>query len=445
MKTLAIVTLSIAGLAVSNGASAQQQPAVRQLGAVTATSSEVFGTNVFVRHVRNGVLVNDVQNRRLLMFDPQLTRFEVVADTTPATASAYSGRIGGLIAYKGDSSLFVDASSMSMLMIDPAGKIQRVMSVPRSQDAMPLGNSAVGGAAFDAGGRLVYRAMPRPVLREQRAPTGGGGPGAFVPPDIPDSAPITRVDLATRKVDTIAFTRTPKVKLDVQRDDNGRMNITAQLNPLPVVDDWAVLSDGSIGIVRGRDYHVDWIRPDGTRESSPKIPFDWRRLSDEDKVAFIDSVRAARARMAATNPNSATIAGGASAGANPGAPGGGGPPGEVRITIGPAGGPPGSGGPGAFGGREPVFVAPSELPDYQPPFFVGAVRADLDGHLWVRTTPTRTIPGGPIYDVINGKGELIERVQVPKDRVIVGFGEGGVVYLLARDGTTSKLEQAHLR
>ena len=440
--TLAAVAL----VAASHLAAAQQQPPIRPLGPVDAASSEAFGANVFVRHGKNGVLVNDVQHRRLLMFDPDLKSFSVVADTTPATANAYSGRVGGLIAYRGDSSLFVDPASMSMLVIDPSGKVQRVMSVPRSQDAMVLGNAALGTPAFDGTGKLVYRGMPRPMMREERR-AANGGPGAFTPPEIPDSTPVVRVDLATRQVDTIAFLKVPKLKMDVQRDDNGRVNITAQVNPLPQVDDWAVLSDGSIALVRGRDYHVDWVRADGSRVSSAKMPFEWKRLTDEDKVAFIDSVKAARQRMAAANAQSAaggvTVRDTARGGAGGGNPGG--PPGEVRIMIGggPGGGPPG----GAFGGREPTFVSPSELPDYQPPFFVGAARADADGYLWIRTTPTKAIVGGPVYDVINTKGELIDRVQVPKDRTIVGFGAGGVVYLLARDagGTTTKLERARVK
>jgi hypothetical protein len=99
-------------------------------------------------------------------------------------------------------------------------------------------------------------------------------------------------------------------------------------------------------------------------------------------------------------------------------------------------------------GREMQFVSAADLPDYKPPFFTGAVRADADGHLWIRTIPTRGIAGGPVYDVVNAKGELVERVQLPANRTIVGFGEGGVVYLLARDaspGATSKLEKARVR
>jgi len=285
--------------------------------------------------------------------------------------------------------------------------------------------------------------MPRPLLRD-RAAAGPGGPGAFMPPEIPDSAPLTRVDLVSRQVDTIGFLRVPKIKMDIQRDDNGRVSITAMANPLPVVDDWAVLSDGSIALVRGRDYHVDFIRPDGSRESAAKIPFDWKRLTDEDKVAFIDSVKAARQRMAANAPTPAVPGAPAGGGAAGGGGANAGAPGEVRIMIGGPGGAPGGAG-GMGGGREVTFVPPSELPDYQPPFFVGAARADNEGHLWIRTTPTKAISGGPVYDVIGAKGELVERVQVPKDRTIVGFGPGGIVYLLARDGTTTKLERARVK
>jgi hypothetical protein len=58
------------------------------------------------------------------------------------------------------------------------------------------------------------------------------------------------------------------------------------------VDDWAVLSDGSLALVRGHDYHVDWVRSDGTGASSPKMSFDWKRLSEDDKHRIIDSTRA---------------------------------------------------------------------------------------------------------------------------------------------------------
>jgi hypothetical protein len=208
------------------------------------------------------------------------------------------------------------------------------------------------------------------------------------------------------------------------------------------------VSDGSIAIVRGRDYHIDWVNADGSRTSSPKIPFEWQRLSDEDKVAFIDSVKAARERMGANAPQVATPGGGNQArNAPPGMDGGGA---QVMIFRGPPGegGRPNAGGAGA--GTMNVtpqmnFVAPSDLPDYKPVFLNGFVRADLDGNVWIRTIPTKAIAGGPVYDVVNRKGELVERVQVPVNRSITAFGPGGVVYLTTRDGMTTKLEKATIR
>jgi hypothetical protein len=438
------IGLGIALVITTSHLAAQERPPIRQIGPVTAASTEPLGEFITVRHLSNGVLVNDVRNRRLLMFDSTLSRATVIADTTPATGNAYGGRTAGLIAYRGDSSLFVDPQSMSMQVVDPGGKITRTMAIPRSQDAMVLGNTMLGTPAFDANGRLVYRGMPRPQFAMRQGGGGGGGAGGFTPPEAPDSIPVVRIDLSSRQLDTLGFTKVPKPKVDVQRDDNGRVNVQVTFNPLPVIDDWAVLSDGSVAFVRGRDYHIDWVRPDGSRSSSPKMPFDWQRLTDEDKIAFMDSLKAARQRMAANAPTQTPVPGPGGGGVAGGGAGG------DRIVILGGGGPGGPGGPGAPGGmnREPTFVSPSELPDYKPAFFANSARGDEDGNLWIRTIPTKPVAGGPVYDVINVKGELVDRVQLPKDRTIVGFGVDNVVYMLAREatpGAISKLEKARAK
>jgi hypothetical protein len=444
-----LLSLGMALAAVTSAGGAQTIPPIRQLGATMAASKEPLGNVVAVRHLPGGrVLVNDPGTRRLLTFDSTLANPVVVADSTSATANAYAGRIAGLIAYRGDSTLFVDPTTMSMLVVDPAGKIARVMSVPRTQDAMLLTGGGFGTPAFDGQGRLLYRANN--FVFPARPPNGG--PPSF--PPQPDTAAIIRVDLGTRQVDTAAFIKVPKVNMTMSQDANGRMMMQSQINPLPVVDEWAVLSNGAIALIRGRDYHIDWINPDGTKASSPKLPFDWQRLSDEDKVALIDSVKAMRERMAASgnmvvNGQTTRIDNGSGTvtGQRVAAPPGGGG-GEQRVMVFGGGDGGGRGGPapgGNFTPPPPTYVAPSELPDYKPPFFAGAVRADADGNLWIRTIPTKAIPGGPVYDVVNQRGELLERVQVPAGRTIVGFGAGGVVYLTARDGTTLTLERAHAR
>ena len=440
-------------LALAGVANAQDRNTIRQLGPVTARSVEPVNV-AGLRPFANGVLVNDPRRRRVLMFDANLSSFTVVADSTAATGNAYAGRFGGLFAYQGDSSLFVDPQTLSMLVIDPSGKIARVMSVPTTRDAMAL-SGAMGGATYDGRGGLVYRSMPRPQMRAAAQQAGAAG-GAFTPPDIPDSAAILRIDFATREIDTLGYIRTPKVKLDVSRGDDGRVSMRSQLNPLPVIDEWVALPDGTIAFLRGRDYHVDWLAPDGTLTSSAKIPFDWQRLTDDDKVAFIDSLTAARARMAEGGPG-AIAAVGAALGATEGLMGAAAP--NVQIFMGPGGGPGGAGGGGRQGGppggggaggaprmnAQVNFVEPSELPDYKPAFFAGAVRVDTQGNLWVRTIPTKAIPGGPVYDVIDRNGALVERVQVPAGRTIAGFGPGGVVYLIAQGTPDTHLEKASIR
>ena len=248
-----------------------------------------------------------------------------------------------------------------------------------------------------------------------------------------------RIDLATRKLDTLGFIKTPKIKMDVSRDDNGNVRMSSQINPLPVVDDWAMTPDGAVAFVRGRDYHVDWVNPDGSRVSATKVPFDWQRMTDEDKVAFIDSVKVARARQGANAPTAAVPGGGGPA-PTPGAGGGA----QIMIFGGPSG--PGGGPPTRTNmSLQQSFVAPSELPDYKPPFFALSTRADTEGNLWIRTIPTSAVPGGPVYDVINRKGELVDRVQIPVGRTIIGFGPAGSVYLINRDGATVSLERATVK
>lgn len=429
---LRVAPLLLAALAAV--ASAQQRPPVRQLGPITAGTGETFANIGAIRALSTGgLLINDIPGRRVLLFDPGLASFTVVADSTSATATAYGAQPGAVVAYRGDSSIFIDPASVSMLVIDPAGKIGRVMAVPRAEDARGLGGLA-GGTAVDPSGRLIYRVGARIQMSgPPRRIEGAAGAGGFAMPDIPDSAFVVRVDLASRKVDTVGFIRTPKVKMESRQDDRGNMTISSLINPLPVVDDWAVLPDGSVAFVRGRDYHVDWVGADGTKTSSPKIAFDWQRMTEDDKIAFIDSVKAARERLGANAP----------------VPGGGGSP-QAQIFIGTGG--PGGGAPPSPGNRTGITAAPpmsfvtaSELPDYKPPFFANSTRADRDGNLWIRTIPTAPIAGGPVYDVINRKGELIERVQIPPGRTVIGFGPGGAVFLFNRDGKSGTVEKASVR
>src|SRR5207244_3606786 len=140
--------------------------------------------------------------------------------------------------------------------------------------------------------RLVYRGFLFPSFK---APVAGK---AYTPPVIPDSAPLLRADFDTRVADTIAWLRVPTIKVNTIFLPNGGVTLTPVFSPISTIDDWAALPDGSVAILRGSDYHIDWISADGARSSSPKMPFDWKRLSDEDKAAVIDSTKKALEKQA---------------------------------------------------------------------------------------------------------------------------------------------------
>jgi hypothetical protein len=433
MTSAAIAVFS----AVAIGAQ-QPGPTLRPLGPVVNKSTDLLDAVSATRQLPDGrLLVNDISGRKLVLFEKDLTKFTVLADTTSATGNAYSSRAGGLIAWKGDSSLFVDPQSLSMLVIDPGGKVGRSMAAPRANDVGLLIGGQTGTPGVDATGRLVYRAQPA----FRMAPPAPGSNGVPTMPAFPDSAPLVRYDLAARKLDTVTFLKTAKTNIQMSQDDKGRMNVLVTLNPMPNADDWALLSDGSIAVVRSQDYHVDWTKPNGEKLSTGKMTFDWKRLSDEDKVAFLDSARTAmeKLRQNAMNGNPNPAQGGQAAAQSQG---------QQRFERGgDAGGPPRAmtmgGGQNAVNVQPINMVPPSDLPDYAPPFAPGAARGDMEGNLWIRTS--KVVSGGSEYDVINTKGEIVDRVLMPAGRVIAGFGRDGVVYMGVREEKGVRLEMAKVR
>ena len=278
-----------------------------------------------------------------------------------------------------------------MLVIDGAGKTGRVMAVPRPQDAIYLVGGPFGTPGFDPRGRLVYRGAAR--SRTPAAPPTGNLP--FAIPAQPDSAPVVRIDLETRKLDTVGLFKVQKVDFKASRRDDGSIAVVTTVNPMMTLDDWAMLSDGTVAFLRGRDYRIDWVAPDGTRSSTPKIPFDWQRLTDDDRAFVLDSARTAMEKQMATMRD--------------------------RMT---------SSAPAAPAGGAAAARAGSDV-------------GDTEGNLWIRTS--KMVNNGAVYDVINRKGELIDRVLVPQFRMIAGFAVGGIVNMGVLDGTAARLEEARVR
>ncbi|HKS05777.1 MAG TPA: hypothetical protein VJR92_05650 [Gemmatimonadaceae bacterium] len=390
---------SVATFVVALPLRAQDSIPHRVVAPVEARSTETIGIVRGVRHLPDGrVLVNDAIKRRLIVFDAKLANFTTIIDSTPGAVNSYGRGSAPMFPYAGDSTIFVDISSQSLLVLDGTGKVVRVTAPPRPSDVIALSATAT---AFDGKGRLVYRVTPRPTPATMMAASRGG----TVNPFIVDSATIVRADFDTRSVDTIA-----RVKVATGNRSESRAGASPEerymkqiINPLTWLDDWVVTSDGAVALIRGRDYHIDWIKPDGSTSSSPKMPYDWRRLTDDDKQKIVDSLRIyydSITKLPEMLPTGTMM----------------GPDGVQRRMV---------------YHLEVAFVPLNEIPDYYPPIRTGSVFADRDGNVWILPyTSAKSQNKGLVYDVVNKDGVLIERVELPEGRSIAGFGRGGVIYMM---------------
>lgn len=442
---------AVVALATAAGLAHAQTIPIVDLPAATTRTTQPLGAVLGLRQTADGkVLVNDALRRQMLLFDTTLTNRLVVMDSVDGSSTSYGPRATALIPFAGDSSLFAEWKSGTVIVLDGHGRVTRTIALPRPQDIIAL-NAASSG--FDAKGRLVFQGG-RPSAPQ--TPTGTPGSGI----DVLDSLPILRADLDARRVDTIARLARPVMKVTTQPTSAGTVTTVFALDPLQPVDDWAVLSNGAVAIVRGHDYHIDWIDPDGSTRSTAKTPFEWKRLSDADKQRLGDSLRTAQDSLLAKGyPNAESSVRGPMPCRPPDEGRGGGPPGGGGTRVGRGGGggdapppPPGNGCyerlksiPAPVG--PPMWLLPPAPPvadisraqaisDYAPPFRMNATMSDLDGRVWILPrVSTLSRQGELVYDVVSSSGELLERVRVPRGRAIAGFGKGGIVYLTSGDMT----------
>lgn len=375
----------IAGLACTAHTSCAQQalPPIRTLRRVVATSTAPLQAATTVRPLSNGdVIVNDVLAGRLILFDSTLAPARTILDRSGANGRAYGDRPGGLLAFRGDTSLFIDAASLSMLVVAPDGRVVRVAALPDAADAEDLAGGAAGLAAIDPESRLVYRSAHGPP---PTAPSGG--------PQGEGWAALVRVDLTSRHADTLTLLRISRPTTTITRTLDAGYDIRTVINPLPTLDDWALLPSGAVAVVRGRDFHLEWISANGHHLVSPPIPFEWQRLTLDQRQRIVDSARAAMASVTRATPH---------------------PRGRGVIPL-----------------PRIEFTPATEIADYRPAFFAGLTRAAPGGRVWIRTTLDS--PSGPVYDVVDSAGTVVARVRLPPGRVLLAVAPHDVVYLGMRD------------
>jgi hypothetical protein len=389
-------------------APAQQGIPIVELSSAAAKTTTTLGAVLGVRELSDGrVLVNDAGRRQIKVFDSTLASATVALDSVAGSSNSYPTRAANIVRYLGDSTLVTEVASRSVVVLDRGGQVARALAPPTFEDGVtPFPAPFPNPSAMDDKGRLLAK-----------------GPTRIRGGKVADSTLILRADLDSRQVDVVGAIYAAGSQLRDDPPQDGKRVVTSTIQPVPTEDAWAVLSDGTIALVRGRDYHVDWVLPDGSKSATTKLPYDWKRLTDEDKQKLVDSARVVWDSLM-------TVRNKRVAGPPPTGPDGN--PGRGRSGGGAA--DPASGQQGSIQRIE--FVPLSEIPDYYPPIRRNSAIPDLDGNLWILpTTSAQSKQGELVYDVVNPKKGLFQRVRMPLGRSIAGFGKGGVVYLQSGDRT----------
>jgi hypothetical protein len=274
-----------------------------------------------------------------------------------------------------DETLLVDLTNARLTVISPDGELGESTPISRDANGAPM---IVIPRGVDATANIYFQPLGmRP----------GGG--------IPDSSTVVRMSADGSKLDTVAAIKRPAMKASNSGGPNNRSTMIMPV-PLSPEDAWAAGPDGSVAIARSADYHLEWVRPDGsTRRGSP---VDYRpvRVRGAEKDRWI-----------------AALGGGLAIGMEINN-------GERRMSF-------SRGGSGAPQPDADDFEWPETMPAFAG---ASAVSVTPDGNAWVeRNTPA----GTPVtFDVFGPSGDRIGVVVLPEGRALVTFGTGSV-YLSRTD------------
>jgi len=331
-------------------------------------------TNVgSVRELSDGrVLVVDNGDRALYAVD-----FKAGTSTQisrPGSGPAEYRTPGLLLPAGGDTTLLTDPGNSRLLVLGPDAQPVTVLS-----DAWPLPN----------GGRGTR--LPRAIDAKVRGYFLSSATALSAPPTTsgeirsPDSLALVRAPRGSATEESLGYVHMAPRRISTTAKDGQLTSVNITMAPFPAQDGWQAFADGAVAIVRVRDYRVDWVLPDGRRVAGSPIGFAPVRVTDLDKQQR-EASAGARARGASGTP--------------------------------PAGAPP---------NKSPEI----DWPEFKPPFPSTAVFAGADGRLWVqRHAPAQD--ARTHYDVIDRRGAVAGKVEVPNGGRVVGFGAASI-YVVRKD------------
>jgi hypothetical protein len=411
---------------IAASAAAQQVP-TRALTKPEVEYTEPFSQLNSVFELRDGrVVAADTKDKTLQAIDLR------TGTSTPIGREGAGphewGLPLGIYRWHADSVLVNDAVNARYLILGPDAKPVRTYNPLADALTSADGRGARGGdAARGDGGRGGARGDGA----GRQGPGGGRGirlggsiplrgtdamgriysqdPAISFNPDgtitSADSAPIVRFDPAANKRDTVAYINLAKNAVSgAARGAANSQTFSIRIGggtPFAPADDWTVLRDGSVAIVRVSDYHVEIVPPAGRRIVGRPVAFTPVRVTEADKEQWREAQK-----------NGTRI---------------------VRSI--------GDGGRGGAAPQLPPVQEPAAWPATKPPFIGSATYAAPNGDIWVvraRSAQDKI----PSADVFNGQGQLIGRVTLPEKTRLLAFGAKSV-YLARVDDDDLQYLQRH--
>ncbi|HEX5387042.1 MAG TPA: hypothetical protein VFW66_10105 [Gemmatimonadales bacterium] len=191
---------------------------------------------------------------------------------------------------------------------------------------------------------------------------------------LTDSVPVVRIQFASGRVDTVAQLSAP---------EKGDAVFGTQVQQVPKIfspnDIFGVLPDGRVWVARGRENRIDWRGPGGVWIHGESRPYTKLPVTEADKARVIARVRE-QGR-------------------------GHGLPDTLRLVW--------------------------PFAEYKPPFVSGM--ATPEGDVWLQRS--RASDNDPmVYDVYGPDAKWKHAMTLPDGVSLAGFGKGGAIYGIIKDG-----------
>ena len=346
----------------------------------------------FAEPLSNVLAAHEMKDGRLFIVDDKDKALRVLdlAKGTMADAARQGGGPlefqpqGSFVGYLGDTTLFFDAMQRRYLVFDGKGKPVRTAGGSADQSPMSIINMFVPRGSDTKG--MIYGTG----IGMRLSPQGMPDPNRM----FADSVAVERYNLRSGRRDTLVMVQNPAstVAPKMQMGEN-RMKMQFTPPNFAAVDQWAVLPDGRVVLLRGGPYQLHIRGLDGRWTKGPVLSYTVVAVNNDEKKAIRDSMRVQLDRQKKASEDQMRQAM-ANAGSNAAVP-------TLEFEV----------------------VEPASWPAQKPAY--NTLLVAPDGFVWVaQSQPTGSKRAA--FDILDGTGARRAQVMMPAGERMVALGRGAV-------------------